>query len=150
MIGSSYRSHDNTIPGRRMMTPPSRELAAQMATPPKKVADSTNSEWIQSQKKLQTVFGADQKLDQFDNVRNLVQTSARVATVVTGELSARGDVTARSSQVMRGYTGHVPGARHVIATGYRGFAEGNAYRGPKSPSAPYVPPTPPNKCSEGP
>jgi len=151
-LGSSYRSHDNQIPGRAVMAPPSRELAEKISRPPAKGADSSHAEWIHSQKKLQTVFGADQELNHTDNVRNVVtSTVSRVHAVLSGgNVLTDGMDTQRERQVMRGYTGHVPAARDVVATGYRGYVSGNAYRGPQCPPDTYHPPMPPNRCSEGP
>jgi hypothetical protein len=151
-LGSSYRSHDNQIPGRSVMAPPSRELAEKISRPPAKGADSSHAEWIHSQKKLQTVFGADQELNHTDNVRNVVtSTVSRVHAVLSGgNVLTDGMDTQRERQVMRGYTGHVPAARDVVATGYRGYVSGNAYRGPQCPPDTYHPPMPPNRCSEGP
>ena len=151
-LGSSYRSHDNQIPGRAVMAPPSRELAEKISRPPAKGADSSHAEWIHSQKKLQTVFGADQELNHTDNVRNVVtSTVSRVHAVLSGgNVVMDGMDTLRERQVMRGYTGHVPAARDVVATGYRGYVSGNAYRGPQCPPDTYHPPMPPNRCSEGP
>ena len=147
MVGRSYRAHDNKVPGRAMLTPPSRELAERVSKPPGQNL-SASSDWNQAHTRLQTVFGKDQT--HVDNVRELVKTSSRVHAVLTGDTTQRGDETQRSAIVMRGYTGHVPGAREVVATGYRGYIGGNAYRGPQHAPAPYYAPAPPNKCSEGP
>lgn len=130
------------------MVAPSRELLNQLSRPPPTLGRvaSSSAEWTQAQTKLQTVFGRDQTT--VDNAHKLVHaTSARVHRLING-ISASGSATERT--VMRGYTGHVPGAREVVAAGYRGPSAGNAYRGPQFASAPYAPPSPPNKCAPGP
>ena len=127
------------------MQMPSRETLDRLSVPPSaENLRSKSADWRQAHEKLQTVYGADQS--RVDNAHQLIQTSARVHNLLSGE----GSETQREERaVMRGYTGHVPGARHVVATTFRGPSQGNGYRGPKHPPVPFMPPKPPDRCSEG-
>ena len=70
----------------------------------------------------------------------MVKVPPRISTVLSGSLAPAHGGRINATSVMKGYSGHIPGRREVVATSYRGPAEGNAYRGPHYPPAAYVKP----------
>lgn len=119
-----------------MIPLPSARLAAELSATP--VVHGGSQTWRESQK-LRTVF------DERPLSATTRETPPRVERVLSGTSHSRQERT-----MMKGYTGHVPQARDVVATNYRGPPEGNAYRGPKWAPAEYAAPSAPNRCSPGP
>ena len=150
-IGSTYRMHDNRGSAGKTMVPiPSKDISA------------PNDEYLAKMKRNLTyhqgLSGVMKHAGQ-DNVSSM-KVPERVSQLLSDKsYEVQGDATnfakgkfATSSNVMAGYTGHVPQARDVIGTTFYGPTVGNFHHGPSMPDDPrgFVKPSGPNKFSDCP